>query len=120
MAKKKKGKKGYRVAATALVLMAVLPLMGCESLRIWADGVPDPTEPGQGDPPAGPQVPGPGGGVPVDVLDIAVWVLAALGLFPAARLAGASRPLIAPLITMLLGPSKKAQEAAKADGVHKA
>lgn len=116
---KKKGKKGCRVVVTTLMLMAVLPLMGCESLRIWAEGVPDPAEPGQGEPPAGPQVPGPGGGVPVDVLDIAVWVLAAFGLLPAARLVGASRPLIAPLVTMLLGPSKKAQEAAKGDGVHK-
>ena len=119
MGKKKKGKKGYRIAAVAIMLLAVLPLMGCESLRRWAEGVPDPAEPGQGDPPAGPQVPGPGGGVPVDVLDIAVWVLAAMGLLPAARLVGASRPLIAPLITMLLGPSKKAKEAQAADGVHK-
>lgn len=118
MGKKKKGK-GYRSVIFVVTLLAVLPLMGCESLRLWAENVPDPSEPGEGDPPAGPEVPGPGGGVPVDVLDIAVWVLAAMGLLPAARLVGASRPLIAPLITMLLGPSKKAKEAQAADGVHK-
>lgn len=105
---KKKKKKGaaYRAAITASLAVVAMALTGCQFFQDWAAEAPDPAEPGTGDPQAGGKVPVPGSGIEVDVLDIATWVLAALGLGPAARLVGASRPLVAPLITLLFGKPK--------------
>ena len=119
MGKKKKKSVRYRIGVAVLAVGVAALLTSCESLRLWAEQTPEPPPPGTGTPPAGPVMPTPNGGG-VDVLDIVVWGLAAAGLLPAARLAGASRPLIAPLITLLLGPSKakKAAEEAAKDGAH--
>lgn len=107
MAKKKK-KKGTAcravVAAGAAVMFA--SLTGCKFIEDWSAGTPDPDPIGTGTPQAGGTVPVPGSGIEVDALDIATWVLAALGLGPVARLVGASRPLVAPLIALLFGTKK--------------
>lgn len=115
MGKKKKKGGAYRVAVYASMALAAMSLSGCHFIQDWAAETPDPAEPGTGDPQAGGKVPVPGSGIEVDVLDIATWVLAALGLGPAARLVGASRPLIAPLITLLFGKPKAKPEPEKAN-----
>lgn len=71
-----------------VLLPVVFLLSSCEALREWLA-----TQPAPGDPvpPTGSQLPQVGGG---DVLDVVVTVLSMLGLLPAARLVGASRPII--------------------------
>lgn len=113
MGKNKKKGTAYRVAGFASIALAAMLLSGCHFIEDWAAEAPDPAEPGTGDPQAGGKVPVPGSGIEVDVLDIATWVLAALGLGPAARLVGASRPLVAPLITLLFGKPKPKAEPEK-------
>jgi len=104
--KKKKKGAAYRTAVAASMAAVAMALTGCHFVEDWAAETPDPAEPGTGVPQAGGKVPVPGSALEIDVLDIATWALAALGLGPAARLVGAARPLVAPLITMLFGKPK--------------
>lgn len=97
-----------------VVLAGASALASCESLREWAASV-EPQPVGEGSPAV--PVPAPAGG-DVDLIEVATWVLAAMGLLPAARLVGASRPLLAPLLLMLLGkpkPKPKPAEPAPTD-----
>lgn len=71
-----------------VLIPVVFLLSSCEALRDWVATQPAPSDPV---PPTGGQLPQVGGG---DVLDVVVTVLSMLGLLPAARLVGASRPII--------------------------
>lgn len=108
MGKKKKKGGGYRVIVTVGCALVAASLTGCDTLREWAAAAPTPPPVGEGQP----QVPVVTPTGTVDLFDIATFVLAGLGLLPAARLVAASRPLFAPLILLLLGKPKPKPEPA--------
>jgi hypothetical protein len=103
--KKKRKKKGGAYCAVLLAGMA-LTLTGCKFVEDWAAEVP----PQSGGDPAVPGV-DPADGASVDPLDIAMWTLALLGLGPAARVVGAARPVLQPLLAKLFGKPKPATPA---------
>lgn len=90
------------------LLTSLTLLASCKVLGEWADA----EAPASG---ATPPVAG-GDTLPVvggsDAVDILVTILTVLGLAPAARLVGLARPLIAPLIAVLLGRKKAEQSTA--------
>jgi hypothetical protein len=78
----------------------------CVPWAEWAAAVEDPAAPGSGSPSAQIPIETPGGSAEIDVLDVVTYTLAALGLGPVARILAASRPLVAPLIMLILGKPK--------------
>lgn len=90
-----------------LALLTAVAFTSCSFLSEWAAS----TEPQQpdGNPNADPSVPGSGPAAGVDYLDIVVGILAALGLAPAARILVLAKPVLGPLIRIILGTKKAVQ-----------
>ena len=90
-----------------LALAAVVLFSSCSFLSEWAAST-EPQQPDDGTQ-ADPGSPGSGPGASLDYIDILVGVLAALGLGPAARLLVLAKPVLAPLIRILMGTKKATQ-----------
>lgn len=96
-----------KISLFAFVLLASTLLASCNFIKALAGIEPDAIDGGvtiPGDPSGEPS--GTTGGL--DYIDILVGVLAALGLAPAARILALAKPVISPLIRLILGV-KKAQ-----------
>lgn len=103
MGKKKKKGGGYRVAATVAVFLAVGTLASCAPLAGLLEQDPVPADPSAPAPAATPQSPAVVAGT---ALEVATWVLAALGLGPLSRVVMASKPVVVKLAELLFGKSK--------------
>lgn len=109
MGKKKKKGGGYRVAGTVAVLLVAATLASCAPFQALFEQEPVPVDPSA--PPgtvAAPQAPAVIAGT---ALEVATWVLAALGLGPLARVLLATKPGVVKLADVMFGKSKP--EAAK-------
>jgi hypothetical protein len=87
----------------AVLSVALVACCGCDIARAYAEEL--------GKDPVNPLVPGdaaptPSGDAAVDLLDILLWSMAAMGLGPLARVLGLARPLIAPLIRVIFRGKK--------------
>lgn len=104
MGKKKKKGGGYRIAATVAVIAVMASLAGCTPLQALFQQEPMPADPSA---PAGAatstQAPAVVAGT---ALEVATWVLAALGLGPLSRVLMAAKPGIVKLVELLFGKLK--------------
>lgn len=107
---KKKKKKGYayRVAGISAAVLAFAAMSGCTPIPGFEPAPAGGEEP-TGEPPAA------GAPNPEQVtgitLEVATWVLAALGLGPAARIVVTAKPFVMKLVDLLFGkPAKPATE----------
>ncbi len=104
MGKKKKKGGGYRVAATVAVLLVAGTLASCAPLAGLLEQEPAPVDPSV---PSGTVTPTQAPTVVVGTaLEVATWVLAALGLGPLSRVVMASKPVLVKLAELVFGKSK--------------
>lgn len=103
MGKKKKKGGGYRVAATVAVIFGAGILASCAPLTGLLEQDPVPADPGV---PAGTTPSETPAVVAGTALEVATWVLAALGLGPLSRVLMASKPVVVKLAELVFGKSK--------------
>lgn len=95
-----------KISFVFLALFVATMFSSCSFLSEWAASAdPQPDDGTQADPGSPSSSPGAG----LDYIDILVGVLAALGLGPAARLLVLAKPVLAPLIRILMGTKKPAE-----------
>lgn len=104
MGKKKKKGGGYRVAATVAVIFGAGILASCAPLTGLLEQDPVPADPSM--PPAPTATPQSPAVVAGTALEVATWVLAALGLGPLSRVLMASKPVVVKLAELVFGKNK--------------
>lgn len=105
MGKKKKKKKGdvCRIAATVAVILAAGVLSSCAPLSNLLEHDPVPVDPNASAGTTPSETPAVVAGT---ALEVATWVLAALGLGPLSRVLMASKPVVVKLAELVFGKSQ--------------